>query len=100
MLAGIELANGFEELTDAGEQGARFSRALETRKEIEHAKNGARQRGTGEETLPKIDEKFLEALRAGLPPCAGMALGFDRLCMLLSGTAEIRQVLSFGSDEL
>ena len=103
MIAGIELANGFEELTDAEEQRARFERDMETRRQMQSAK---RMRGAADaeskarRALPKMDEKFLEALDAGLPPCAGMALGFERLSMLLAGAAEIRSLLPFGSDEL
>ncbi len=69
-LAGIELVNGYEELTDPGEQEERL-RQLSDRH--------ARQTGV---RLP-VDPGFLDALRAGLPPCSGAALGMDRLVMLL-----------------
>lgn len=75
-VAGVELVNGYEELTDPVEQEARLL-ALADR----------HRRSTGE-TLP-VDPGFLSALRRGLPPCAGAALGVDRLVMLLLGTDDI-----------
>jgi lysyl-tRNA synthetase class 2 len=79
---GIELANGFHELASAAEQRARFENDLEHR----------RQRG-----LPAngMDEYLLEALAAGLPDCAGVAVGFDRLVMLLTGARTIDEVIAF-----
>ncbi len=79
---GLELANGFSELTDAGQQYTRFEQDNATRK----------ARG-----LPQypIDEKFLAALEAGLPECAGVAIGLDRLLMVLLKLDSIEQVLSF-----
>jgi lysyl-tRNA synthetase class 2 len=82
-LGGMELANGFCELTDAAEQRARFAADLDAR--------GRR----GLET-PPLDERFLAALAHGLPACSGVALGFDRLVMLLAGVEDIREVLAFG----
>jgi lysyl-tRNA synthetase class 2 len=73
---GIELVNGYEELTDPAEQEARL-RALTDR----------HRRSTGD-TLP-VDPGFLDALRHGLPPCAGAALGVDRVIMLLLGRNDI-----------
>jgi lysyl-tRNA synthetase class 2 len=73
---GVELVNGYEELTDAGEQEERLATVAERHR-----------RGTGQE-LP-VDPGFLEALRRGLPPCAGAALGVDRLVMLLLGNDDI-----------
>ena len=84
---GLELANGFAELTDPAEQRARFERDLAQR-----AEQGLR-------TVP-LDEPFLGALEEGMPPAAGMALGVDRLVMLLSGADRIRNVLPFAWDEL
>jgi len=78
--AGVELANAYEELTDAAEQRARFA-----------AWRAERRAATGEDREP--DEDFLAALEAGLPPCSGIALGFDRLAMLASGAARIDDVL-------
>lgn len=79
--AGIELANAFDELTDAAEQRARFRDANEERRRI-----------TGEHGWEE-DEDFLAALDHGLPPTAGIALGFDRLAMLAAGAPRIEDVL-------
>jgi lysyl-tRNA synthetase class 2 len=76
---GVELANGFGELTDAGEQGRRFEAAM-----------AERERRYGERY--PIDPDFLAAL-AEMPPASGAALGFDRLVMLLTGASRIEQVL-------
>ena len=80
-VCGIELANAFVELTDAAEQRARFLSDRARR----HALYGG-------EDWP-LDEDFLAALESGLPPCAGIALGFDRLAMLAAGADRIDQVL-------
>ncbi len=79
-LQGIELANAFEELTDAEEQAERF-RADRLRRETLY--------GEGWPT----DEDFLDALRFGMPAASGIALGFDRLAMLAAGADRIEQVL-------
>jgi elongation factor P--(R)-beta-lysine ligase len=79
-VCGLELANAFSELTDPAEQRARF------------LADQARKQALYGEIYP-IDEDFLAALEAGLPPCAGIALGFDRLVMLATGAADIEQVL-------
>ena len=79
---GIELANGFHELQDAREQRHRFEKNLIERKQLQQP------------PMP-IDEFFLAALAHGLPDCAGVALGIDRLIMLALGTARITDVLSF-----
>lgn len=83
---GLELANGFAELTDPAEQRRRFDADL------------AQRRAKGLPAVP-LDERFLSALAEGMPPSAGMALGFDRLAMLLFGAAHIRAVLPFAWDE-
>lgn len=80
---GIELANGFHELTDAAEQRLRFHEANATRLAL------------GKETLPP-DENFLTALENGLPDCCGVAVGFDRLMMLRQGQKHIANVLTWG----
>jgi lysyl-tRNA synthetase class 2 len=79
---GLELANGFVELAHADEQRARF-----TADRAQRAQRG----------LPDIsaDPKLLGALAAGLPDCAGVALGFDRVVMLATGAATIDEVLAF-----
>lgn len=79
-VAGLELANGFSELVDAGEQRRRFEADMDLKERLYG------------ERYP-IDEDFLAALRHGMPPCAGMALGFDRLVMLACGVADIEDVL-------
>jgi lysyl-tRNA synthetase class 2 len=86
-VGGIELANAFGELTDPGEQRARF----------EH--DQAARRARGKPVYP-IDERLLAALAEGLPPSAGIALGVDRLVMLATGAATIDEVLAFASHEL
>ena len=82
---GMEIANGFNELTDASEQHARFEQDLEKR------------RATGKETAP-IDEYFLAALDEGLPKCAGVAIGLDRLLMVLTKREHIHEVNAFTLD--
>jgi len=82
---GMELANGFEELADAEEQEARFRADQQTR-----AARGL--------TVTPIDEYLLAALRAGLPPCAGVALGFDRVFMLACKARRIEEVIAFPSE--
>jgi lysyl-tRNA synthetase class 2 len=81
----MELANGFEELADAEEQEARFRADQQTR-----AARGL--------TVTPIDEYLLAALRAGLPPCAGVALGFDRVFMLACKARRIEEVIAFPSE--
>ncbi|MGG5821670.1 EF-P lysine aminoacylase EpmA [Falsiroseomonas sp. HW251] len=80
-MAGLELANAFDELTNADEQRARFARDVE-----------ARRAEAGEEGW-EVDEDFLAALEHGMPAGSGIALGFDRLAMLASGAQDIAQVL-------
>ena len=79
---GIELANGFSELIDADQQRSRFSRDNKARRE---------------KGLPQyqIDEHLLSALESGMDDCAGVALGLDRLLMVLLGLDSIDQVLTF-----
>jgi elongation factor P--(R)-beta-lysine ligase len=81
-MAGVELANGFHELAVADEQRARFAQDLRDRQ----------QRGL---PAPAMDERLLAALAAGLPECAGVAVGFDRVLMLAAGAAHIEEVLPF-----
>lgn len=79
---GVELANGFHELQSAEEQLQRFTQDNDLRKEM---------------GLPQAqpDLKFIAALQQGLPDCSGVALGLDRLLMLVLGCSDIDQVLSF-----
>jgi lysyl-tRNA synthetase class 2 len=84
---GIELCNGFGELTDAEEQRRRFE------------KDQADRRAAGLAVYP-IDERFLRALERGIPESGGNALGVDRLLMVLSGAESIQAVMPFPVDEL
>jgi len=84
-LNGIELANGFHELTDVHEQRMRFDYELRMRAHYR---------------LPDVpvDEHLQAALAAGLPDCAGVALGLDRLLMVMTGVEKLADVLSFDFD--
>jgi lysyl-tRNA synthetase class 2 len=84
-LDGVELANGFHELIDGGEQRARFAQDLHAR----------RVRGQAQ---PPLDERMLAALAAGLPDCAGVALGFDRLAALAIGAPRLADAMAFTID--
>lgn len=81
-IGGMELANAFSELTDPVEQRARFEACA------------AARRALGKPVYP-LDEDFLSALEGGMPPAAGVALGVDRLVMLLSGAGSLDDVLPF-----
>jgi elongation factor P--(R)-beta-lysine ligase len=81
-IEGVELANGYCELTDAVEQRERFVRDNAVR----------RERGLSEHP---VDEYLLAALDQGLPNCSGVALGIDRLLMLVTGASDIKDVLAF-----
>ena len=81
-LGPLELANGYHELLDAEEQRMRFQRDLDKR----HARGAA---------MPPPDERLLAALQHGLPACAGVALGVDRLLMAMLGSGRISDVLAF-----
>ena len=82
---GIELANGFHELANATEQRARFDGDLAVR--------GARG-----QVRPPLDERLLAALKSGIPDCAGVALGFDRLVAVALGAARLSEAMSFSID--
>ena len=84
-LDGVELANGFHELADPAEQRARFAADL-----AERARRGL--------PAPPLDERFLAALESGLPDCAGVALGFDRLVMAGLGLDSLADALAFPAD--
>jgi lysyl-tRNA synthetase class 2 len=79
---GMEIANGFSELNDPEEQGARFRRQADER-----------ARGNLEATA--YDEDYVEALEHGMPPTAGEGVGVDRLAMLLTDRHSIRDVILF-----
>ena len=81
-LSGMELGNGFHELSDAGEQAQRFERDRRKRRE-------------GGLAVPDPDGYLLAALEQGLPDCSGMAIGLDRLLMVMTGAESIAEVLSF-----
>lgn len=86
VIQGVELANGFWELTDADEQHGRFE-----------ADNQHRE-CSGQPRV-KPDERLLQALRTGLPDCAGVALGFDRLVALSSGYRQVSDALALAWDQ-
>lgn len=81
-IGGLELANAYSELCDATAQRARFLEAA------------AERRALGKAVYP-LDEPFLAALEKGMPPCGGIALGIDRLVMLLCDAEDIAQVRPF-----
>ena len=84
---GIELANGFGELTDKNEQLKRFQNNLSNRKRLNRP------------SVP-LDKKFLSSLDDGLSPCSGMALGLDRLLLFLLGVKKIDEIVCFSWNEL
>ena len=84
--AELELANGFVELTDADEQLARFHRDRQTRS------------GSGR-AVPEVDDNLIAALRDGVPQCAGVAVGFERMLMIKAGCCDINDVVSFSFED-
>lgn len=82
---GLELANGYFELTDAVEQAQRFQTDQQLRAQFEFPAMHA-------------DPRLLKALESGLPSCAGVALGFDRLVMLAAQKQHIQEILPFAHD--
>ena len=79
---GKEIANGFSELNDPEEQAERFKSQVE-------------KKDSGDNEAMHFDKDYIEALEHGLPPCAGVGIGIDRLVMLITGTESIRDVLLF-----
>ncbi|MDH5620208.1 MAG: EF-P lysine aminoacylase GenX, partial [Gammaproteobacteria bacterium] len=84
-LGPIELANGYVELTDAREQSARIA--------VDNVVRARRGRA-----IRPVDTRLLAALEAGLPPCAGVALGLERLQMIHDRTDDIRNVVTFSFE--
>lgn len=82
---GSEIANGFHELTDTVEQQKRFEK-------------NQLARSNNQQVVPKIDHYFISALQLGLPQCAGVAIGIDRLLMHAVKTNKIQDVISFPFD--
>jgi lysyl-tRNA synthetase class 2 len=79
---GVEIANAYSELTDAAEQRQRFEACAEARA------------AAGKEVYP-LDEAFLSAMESGMPECGGIAVGMDRLLMVLLGKTALDQILPF-----
>ncbi|MGD2117626.1 MAG: EF-P lysine aminoacylase EpmA [Chromatiales bacterium] len=84
---GVELANGFHELQHADEQLLRFQQ------------DNRKRQQRGQQALP-IDMQLIAALRGGLPDCSGVALGLDRLLMILLGESQLDEVLAFPLNEV
>ncbi|MEK7567266.1 MAG: lysine--tRNA ligase [Patescibacteria group bacterium] len=82
VVGGLEMVKGFSELNDPEEQRRRFEKQEEMRK-------------AGDEEASRTDEEYLEAMEYGMPPASGLGLGIDRLAMLFTDSANIREVILF-----
>ena len=82
---GVEIANGYWELQDVVEHEERFQKDLERR-----ANNGSE--------LPEVDQNFMRSLEAGLPDCAGVSIGLDRLLMILAEASSLDAVMPIGRE--
>ncbi|MFH1561526.1 MAG: amino acid--tRNA ligase-related protein [Patescibacteria group bacterium] len=84
---GIELADGYTELTDPEEQGRQFKKEVSVRKQNQKIQH-------------PTDKDFLKALRSGIPNCSGVAVGLDRLIMILTNQSKIDDVILFSGSDL
>jgi lysyl-tRNA synthetase class 2 len=82
LVAGVEIANAYEELNDPFEQRARFTQQAQDRRQ-------------GDAEAQEMDGAFCDALEYGLPPTGGWGMGIDRLCALLSGASSLRETITF-----
>jgi len=83
---GIEIGNGFNELTDVHEQRNRFAKDNKIRKKLDKIEHS-------------LDEEFLAALEYGLPECSGVALGLDRLISIAAGVDNIKESITFSHSD-
>jgi lysyl-tRNA synthetase class 2 len=82
VIDGVELVNGFSELNDPIEQAGRFESQMEMKKK-------------GDKEVQEYDKDFIEALEHAMPPTAGLGMGIDRLVMILTGAANLREIIEF-----